>query len=148
MLFYNIPSLCREKATLHKPNNAETGTEEDKTLQDLVEQGLSLMKGSDDENNEQEVFQKCLGLLDSVTKEIHSESGGAEDPMGAMNPLMQQLSKAMGDVAQGYVWYHWQQHRNRENYTLSSTILPVFPTAHTTATTHPPQSEGRHRRGR
>ena len=60
------------------------------------------MKGDGGMGDDEEVFKKCLGLLESVTKEI--SKGGEEEagPMAAMNPLMQQLSAAVGDVVQGY----------------------------------------------
>eukprot|EP01061_Rhynchopus_euleeides_P038811 TRINITY_DN6655_c0_g1_i1.p1 TRINITY_DN6655_c0_g1~~TRINITY_DN6655_c0_g1_i1.p1 ORF type:complete len:356 (+),score=150.36 TRINITY_DN6655_c0_g1_i1:56-1069(+) len=79
----------------------DTGEEEDAHLRDLVEQGLNLMKGDGEGGDDQEVFAKCLGLLQNVTKEISKGDESASGPMAAMNPLMQQLSQAVGDVVTG-----------------------------------------------
>eukprot|EP01064_Diplonema_japonicum_P018249 TRINITY_DN26931_c0_g1_i1.p1 TRINITY_DN26931_c0_g1~~TRINITY_DN26931_c0_g1_i1.p1 ORF type:complete len:287 (+),score=96.00 TRINITY_DN26931_c0_g1_i1:41-901(+) len=90
--------LEKTLATLQEGGEA---SQEDADLQDLVKQGLSLMKGDCDEADEQEMFKKCLGLLDSVTKEMGKDGPeGGEDTMG-MNPFMSQLSKTVGDVIKG-----------------------------------------------
>ncbi|KAJ9459682.1 hypothetical protein DIPPA_16836 [Diplonema papillatum] len=79
----------------------ENGGDEDKDLQELVQQGIGLMK-DDGSQNEGDMFRKCLGLLDTVTKEMGKETRGTEDDSATtITPFVQQLQKTLGDVIKG-----------------------------------------------
>ena len=77
------------------------GGNEDAELKSLVEQGLSLVNNSDGDSDE-DIFKKCLGLLDSVTKEMGKDDEGnpttENDPL---NPFIEQLQQSVAGVVKG-----------------------------------------------
>eukprot|EP00756_Hemistasia_phaeocysticola_P024802 Hpha_TRINITY_DN15970_c1_g8::TRINITY_DN15970_c1_g8_i2::g.71447::m.71447 len=80
--------------------NGEGGElgEEEQKLQQLVKQGLSLMR-NDGGADEQQLLTNCLGLLDSITKEIGGgEAGGAAAEGGQNGDLVNQLQSTLAEM--------------------------------------------------
>eukprot|EP01060_Flectonema_neradi_P001417 TRINITY_DN1084_c10_g1_i1.p1 TRINITY_DN1084_c10_g1~~TRINITY_DN1084_c10_g1_i1.p1 ORF type:complete len:309 (+),score=116.20 TRINITY_DN1084_c10_g1_i1:88-1014(+) len=80
---------------------SEGGGAEDEELKALVEQGLNLVNNSEGDSDE-DIFKKCLGLLDSVTKEMgKDENGNPTDENDPLNPFIEQLQQSVAGVVKG-----------------------------------------------
>eukprot|EP01062_Namystynia_karyoxenos_P029883 TRINITY_DN22375_c0_g1_i1.p2 TRINITY_DN22375_c0_g1~~TRINITY_DN22375_c0_g1_i1.p2 ORF type:complete len:458 (+),score=182.95 TRINITY_DN22375_c0_g1_i1:98-1375(+) len=96
------PALAILEQVMQSLNGApesEMG-EEERKLQQLVQQGISLMRNDGGDGDETQLLENCLGLLDSISKEFGDSEGG-EAGRGENSDFVAQLKNTLAGVVKG-----------------------------------------------